>query len=179
MGSILFIGAVLQLVAHILRVWGPPYALFAVSFFVTSLGQAYQDSHSNTYVSTVKGAHRWLGFIHAMYALGLLIAPFVATSIAVATDERWHLFYAFLIGLGVINCIAVLYAFRDSLNVHHREVATEENEGASRSKSASQDLKETVKLASVWLLSLFFFLYLGAVITGGGKLSPRSKMSFN
>ncbi|KAK6349530.1 hypothetical protein TWF696_005815 [Orbilia brochopaga] len=40
-GAILIIGACLQLLAHILRVWGPPYALFATSFFFTSLGQAY------------------------------------------------------------------------------------------------------------------------------------------
>ncbi|KAF3936160.1 hypothetical protein ABW19_dt0202162 [Dactylella cylindrospora] len=167
-GSILAIGAFLQLLAHILRVWQPPYALFAFSFFFTSLGQAYQDTHSNTYVSSVKGAHRWLGFIHAMYALGLLVSPFVATSVAVAVPDRWTLFYAFLIGLGVINIVAVVYAFRDSLSVRHREEPTEENPDTSRSKSAAEEIKETLRMKALWFLSLYFFLFLGASVTGGG-----------
>ncbi|EPS40397.1 hypothetical protein H072_5800 [Dactylellina haptotyla CBS 200.50] len=167
-GSILTIGAFLQLLAHVLRVWTPPYPLFAVSFFFTSLGQAFQDSHSNTYVSSIKGAHRWLGFIHAMYALGLLVSPFVATPIAVRVPDRWALFYGFLIGLGVINIIAVMYSFRDSLNVHHRQEATEENEDTSRSKSAVVEIKEVLSMPALWFLSLYFFLFLGAGVTGGG-----------
>ncbi|KAF3217176.1 hypothetical protein TWF106_008013 [Orbilia oligospora] len=167
-GSILAIGACIQLLAHVLRVWTPPYALFAVSFFLTSLGQAYQDSHSNTYVSGVKGAHRWLGFIHAMYALGLLVSPFVATPIAVARPDRWALFYGFLIGLGVINIVAVLFAFRDSLKVIHRAEPTVEGEDTSRGKSAVEEIKETLGMRALWLLSLYFFLFLGASVTGGG-----------
>ncbi|KAF3915652.1 hypothetical protein ABW21_db0209609 [Orbilia brochopaga] len=167
-GAILIIGACLQLLAHVLRVWGPPYALFATSFFFTSLGQAYQDSHSNTYVSSVKGAHRWLGFIHAMYALGLLVSPFVATAVAVALPDRWAIFYAFLIGLGVMNIIAVAYAFRDSVNAQRREEGTDENPEGSRSKSAIGEIKETLAMPALWFLSLYFFLFLGASVTGGG-----------
>ncbi|KAK6541389.1 hypothetical protein TWF694_007202 [Orbilia ellipsospora] len=167
-GSILAIGAFLQLLAHILRVWTPPYALFAISFFFTSLGQAYQDSHSNTYVSSVKGAHRWLGFIHAMYALGLLVSPFVATSVAIAVPDRWALFYSFLIGLGVFNIVAVMYAFKDSLMVHHRQEGGAEGEDASRGKSAVAEIRETLKMPALWFLSLYFFLFLGASFTGGG-----------
>ncbi|KAK6521762.1 hypothetical protein TWF506_001965 [Arthrobotrys conoides] len=167
-GSILAIGACIQLLAHVFRVWTPPYALFAVSFFLTSLGQAYQDSHSNTYVSGVKGAHRWLGFVHAMYALGLLVSPFVATPIAVARPDKWALFYGFLIGLGVINIVAVLFAFRDSLKVIHRAEPTVEGEDTSRGKSAVEEIKETLGMRALWLLSLYFFLFLGASVTGGG-----------
>lgn len=57
-GSILAIGAILQLISNLLRFWKPPFGLFATTFFISSLGAAFQDSHSNTFVSTVNGAHR-------------------------------------------------------------------------------------------------------------------------
>src|SRR4051812_17496868 len=88
LGAILTLGAILQLVAHLLRFWTPPFGLYATTFFIQAAGMSFQDSHSNTFVASVNGAHRWLGFIHAMYALGCLVAPFVATGIASYVDER-------------------------------------------------------------------------------------------
>ncbi|MCJ1393795.1 hypothetical protein MMC18_006671 [Xylographa bjoerkii] len=152
-GAILVLGAALQLLAHVLRPWGPPFSLFVVSFFVASLGIAFQDSHSNTFVSTVKGAHRWLGFIHAMYALGLLVSPFVATAVASS----------------IANITFVALAFRDSLRVLPQQVEESEGEPRSgRNKAAMSSILETCKLPGVWLLSMFFFFYLGVGITAGG-----------
>ena len=169
-GAILAVGAGLQLLSHILRFWAPPFGLFATTFFVASLGIAYQDSHSNTFVTTVKVAHRWLGFIHAMYALGALVSPFVATAIA-SSIPRWNLFYTCLIGLAVVNLTFVLIAFRDSLHMSpKRAPVPEEGPRTGKSKEALQDMLEILKLPGVWLLSLFFFFYLGVGITAGGKL---------
>ncbi|MCJ1318121.1 hypothetical protein MMC15_003448 [Xylographa vitiligo] len=152
-GAILVLGAGLQLLAHALRPWGPPFPLFAVSFFIASLGIAFQDSHSNTFVSTVKGAHRWLGFIHAMYALGLLISPFVATTVA----SR------------IANIIFVAVAFRDSLRaLPQRAEESADLVGIRRNKAAMSSIIETCKLPGIWLLSMFFFFYLGVGITAGG-----------
>lgn len=72
LGFILAAGALLQLVSHCMRPWGP-FPLYCLSFFVQAVGMALQDSHSNTFVSSVGLAHRWLGFIHASYAAGLLV----------------------------------------------------------------------------------------------------------
>ncbi|MCJ1296186.1 hypothetical protein MMC34_007752 [Xylographa carneopallida] len=167
-GAILVLGAGLQLLAHVLRPWGPPFPLFALSFFIASLGIAFQDSHSNTFVSTVKSAHRWLGFIHAMYALGLLISPFVATAVASSTPN-WRLFYLCLMGLGIVNIMFVAVAFRDTLRVLPQQ--TEESGSVARigrNKAAMSSIIETSKLPGVWLLSMFFFFYLGVGITAGG-----------
>ncbi|KAM0219938.1 hypothetical protein ACHAQD_006276 [Fusarium lateritium] len=58
LGSMLAIGAVLQVIAHALRSWKPPFGLFVVTFWLVSLGQAYQDTHGNTFVAGVKDSHR-------------------------------------------------------------------------------------------------------------------------
>ena len=170
-GALLTIGAALQLLSQVLRAWLPPFGLFAVTFFITGLGQAYQDSHANTFVSTVKGAHRWLGFIHAMYGLGLLVAPFVATAIASkSTNSRWALFYLFPLGLSMINLVSVSFAFWDSLNmIESISEATDTSlEQRGRNKSALKEVRDLLGLRDVWLISLFFFFYLGVGTTAGG-----------
>lgn len=169
----LAIGAALQLLAQALRAWLPPFPLFAVTFFIQSFGMALQDTHSNNFVTTVKAAHRWLGFIHAMYALGTLVGPTVATAVASAENpSRWYLFYTSLIAIGAINFALVVVAFKDrirmasTLRASSAASATENN--APQQPSAWKEMKAVVRLPSVWLLSLYFFFFLGAVITASG-----------
>jgi fucose permease len=116
-------------------------------------------------------AHRWLGFIHAMYMAGCLVAPFAAASIAAAgAVSRWWLFYTIPLGLGVVNVVFVLVAFRDSITVwggkkgKKQAVAGDE----TQEKKASGLIKAALSQKAVWLLGLFFFFYLGAVVTAGG-----------
>jgi fucose permease len=92
-GGYLILGAALQLLAQILRFWVPPFGLFSVTFFFVALGQAFQDSQANTFVATIKNAHRWLGLIHGCYAVGSLVGPLIAAAIASNLNGRWAIFY--------------------------------------------------------------------------------------
>ncbi|OQE07714.1 hypothetical protein PENVUL_c012G07633 [Penicillium vulpinum] len=167
LGPILSLGAAIQVLAQVLRVWEPPFALYAVTFFFASLGQAYNDTHANTFVSALNGAHRWLGFIHAMYMAGCLVGPFVATGVASANaDSKWYLFYLFPLGVGVMNLAFVGVSFRDRMALPAR--LRRESGGRDGSKSALKEIKDTLSTPGVWLLSLFFFFFLGASITAGG-----------
>jgi fucose permease len=133
------------------------------------MGMGIQDSHSNTFVSTVNGAHRWLGFIHAMYALGALVSPFVATPIASSMQSRWSMFYVSLVGLGMVNVIGVLVAFRGSIRILPRQASTSgDNLAPGRGREALSGMANTLRLRVVWILSLFFFFSLGVGITAGG-----------
>ncbi|PMD47418.1 MFS general substrate transporter [Hyaloscypha variabilis F] len=168
-GAILAIGAALQLTSNLLRFWSPPFGLFATTFFISSLGVAFQDSHSNTFVSTVNDAHRWLGFIHAMYALGALVSPFVATPIAASMQPKRSIFYVFLVGLRVVNMVGVLVAFRDSIRSLSRSLSTSEDGHApGRGVEAFRGMANTLRLRVVWILSIYFFFMLGIGITAGG-----------
>lgn len=171
LGILLALGAVLQVLAHALRVWLPPFALFTVTFLFASLGQAYQDTHANTFVSSVTAAHRWLGFIHAMYMAGCLVGPFVSTAVASADPQsRWNLFYTAPLGLGLVNLALVLVAFRDRLSWKKSEQGQPGGQSGTR-QEAWKEMQATLRTPGVWLLSLFFFFFLGAVITAGGELS--------
>ncbi|KAL2808255.1 major facilitator superfamily domain-containing protein [Aspergillus granulosus] len=166
LGALLLLGAALQVVAHALRVWLPPFPLFAVTFCFAALGQAYQDTHANNFVATVNGAHRWLGFIHAMYMAGCLVGPFIATGVASSGASHWELFYAAPLGLGVVNLLLVWVAFREWASL--KQITRSDEAGTSRRRDAKVEMQKTLSTAGVWLVSLFFFFFVGASITAGG-----------
>lgn len=180
----LVLGAMLQVIAHALRFWLPPFPLFAVTFWIVSLGQAFQDSHANSFVASMKAAHRWLGFIHAMYAAGCLVGPFVATAVASAQSRPgWHIFYTVPLGLGAINVILALIAFWDRIAFdwhpsRQRDDCTTASESEPENQGSLKQIETILRLRSVWILSLFFFFYLGASITAGGTYAncPLSKI---
>ncbi|KAK4201883.1 major facilitator superfamily domain-containing protein [Triangularia verruculosa] len=172
LGAMMVLGAAFQVAAHALRAWPtPPFGLFISTFLLASIGQAYQDTQANTFVASEKGlaVHRWLGFIHAMYMAGCLVAPFAASPIASSPSKegssQWYFFYTLPLGLGVANLALAMVAFRDSFRFRPR--ASKSGVGPAE-KSAFSLIKETLTTRSVWLLSLFFFFYLGVSVTAGG-----------
>ncbi|KAF9881257.1 putative mfs transporter protein [Colletotrichum karsti] len=172
LGFILATGALFQLASHCMRPWGP-FPLYCVSFFVQAVGMALQDSHSNTFVSGLGLAHRWLGFIHASYAAGLLVGPLVATAIAskggmTGGVESWRAVFFALIGIAFVNVVGVLVGFRDSLWQRGMHKRSNDPGNSGRSRAAIEELKQTVKSKALWLLSLAYFLQLGAIFTAGG-----------
>ena len=172
LGQLLAAGALLQLVSQCLRPWCG-FPLFCITFFLQSLGMAYQDSHSNTFVSGIKNVpHRWLSFIHACYALGCFVGPLVATGMATslkeaAAVESWRQVYFVLIGLGVLNVASVGVAFGDSLrNTRGGDAAPGPSRG--RNKPAFQEMASLLREKKIWIISLFYFFELGAWFTASG-----------
>ncbi|KDN70984.1 putative glucose and galactose transporter [Colletotrichum sublineola] len=172
LGGLLTLGAFIQVLAHALRVWRPPFPLFVASFWLVCLGQAYQDAAANAYVASVKAAHRWLASIHALYMAGCLIAPFVATPISsTGNTSRWYLFYIFPLAVGVVNLALTSYAFRDTIIAGRRRGILERGHPemeVGETKSASALMKSALMTKSLWMISLFFFFLLGASITASG-----------
>jgi fucose permease len=169
-GGALVLGAASQLLAQILRISASSFAVFAMTFFFAALGVAFQDSQANTFVSSVKSAHRWLGVVHACYGFGCLIGPLVATAIASTRPAHWQQFYYFLMSLGVVNLILVSWAFRKEVAVRRVSdggVASTARQGVDK---ALNEMKATAKQKATWTLSLFFFFHLGVGITAGGWL---------
>ena len=166
------------MLAHALRAWLPPFPLYAVTFFLASLGQAFNDTHANTYVSSVKAAHRWLGFIHAMYMAGCLVGPLVATAVASANRQsQWNLFYIFPLGLGAVNLVLVLIAFRDRMSTTPVPATQLTDSVDSKRRRAVREIKDTLRVPAVWLTSLYFFFFLGAAITAGGRPQPPTRLA--
>jgi fucose permease len=171
----LVLGAIMQILGSAFRTWMSPFPFWAFTFSLVSLGQAYQDTHCNTFVATAKSPHRWLGFIHAMYMLGCLVSPFASNAVASAnTPSRWNLFYTVPLGIGVANLGLALYAFWDTVGLKKKKSEEsrqtgEENKG---DVGATKMVQKALSIPGVWILSLFYFFYIGAVLTAGGWVGP-------
>ena len=146
---------------------------------------AYQDAHSNTFVSGLKNVpHRWLSFIHACYALGCFVGPLIATAIATRSNpaimagvEGWRRTYLVLVAISLVNAVGVPAAFKDTLwsGLRPGPAAAQAaggggggGGGKERNRAALRDTAGVLKMKALWILSLFYFFELGATMTAGG-----------
>ncbi|KAI0885284.1 MFS general substrate transporter [Annulohypoxylon maeteangense] len=171
LGQLLLSGALLQLLAHILRARGP-FPLFCAAFVLQAAGMAFQDAHSNAFVSGLRNVpYRWLGFIHACYALGLFVGPLVGTGVATVGNgdgegEGWRRVYFVLVGICVLNVFGVIVAFGDTL--WGRASPGGSGGAEMRNREAVRGMLRILRTRTFWLLSLFYFFTLGAGMTAGG-----------
>ena len=188
--ALLALGATIQLLAQCLRPWAPQ-PLFFLSFTVQALGMAYQDSHANAWAGTLPRAHRCLGFIHAMFALGCFIGPLMATAVATATEsgqqgtdgiEPWRWAYYLLIAVHGLNLFGMLVAFGNPLlgwksraSVPYGRSSTAENSRdlheRRQNKEALGEIGQLVRLKNLWLIGGFYLFNCGAWSAAGGKLA--------
>ncbi|KAF4963497.1 hypothetical protein FSARC_8506 [Fusarium sarcochroum] len=158
MGGALVIGGSLQFIAYALNFWKPPFIIFNISFFFSGLGVACLDAQANTYVAHMRNSHRWLGVLHAIYGLGALISPIAATTLGTKTPY-WHYFYLMMVVITMINIAILSFSFREGLFKRLEDVSDGE---------ASDQLRRALSQKCVWMMSIFFFLYVGAEVTSGG-----------
>ena len=153
-GGVLVLGACLQLLAYALIFWKPPFPLFAMSFFFSGLGIAFQDAQANTFVANLENAYRWLGILHALYGFGALVAPLIATTVAAQTPY-WNYYYCFMLGVAAMNVALLAWAFWDGLFKPANKTAKD---------TAGEELKKALSQKVVWILSLYFLLYVGGEV---------------
>ncbi|CEI39883.1 hypothetical protein FVEN_g2161 [Fusarium venenatum] len=185
--ALLTFGATLQLVAQCLRPWASQ-PIFFLSFVVQAVGMGYQDTHANAWASGLPNAHRCLGFIHAMFALGCLVGPLAATAIATATGsghsktngiEAWRMAYFQLIGIHALNLVCMLLAFGNPMRQWKApETAVPQAPATAtadpdviqrrRNKEAIRDIGQLFKMKNFWLIGGFYLFNCGAWSAAGG-----------
>ena len=107
-----------------------------------------------------------------MYMAGCLAGPFIATAVASSGSQTtWQFFYTAPLGLGVLNLILVGFAFREWITIKRSVPSADSTPSTSREQNAKTEMRKTVSTPKVWLLSLYFFFVLGAIITAGGTSS--------
>lgn len=159
MGGVLMTSSIITVFAYTLNFWRPPFPLFVCSYFFSGLGVAYLDAQANTFVAALDNAHRWLGVLHCIYGVGALVSPLAATAIASQTPY-WHYYYLVLLGTAVFNAGLLTWNFRKDIF---------KKQPQSSNKESNRRLKTALSQRAVWVLSLFFFLYVGAEVTAGGE----------
>jgi fucose permease len=157
LGRLIILGAAIQGIASAIIAFRPPFIAIAMCYAVAGFGLALQDAQLNTYVARLPGAATKLGIVHAIYGVGALLSPTVATLLMQAKIPP-PLFYVTSLAWCVASIAALLTGFGfggSSSSDGQSQSTVETDEGIA-------SLRTVISSRTVWAALLFVSLYCGA-----------------
>lgn len=91
--GIAIIASICHLIAYIVIAVHPPYPVLVVIFMLAGFGNGLADAAWNAWMGNMANPNEVLGFLHAFYGMGAVIAPLVATSMITKGALEWYCFY--------------------------------------------------------------------------------------
>jgi fucose permease len=134
-----------------------PYSVMLIILIFTSLGVSNLARHNEV-----------LGILHACYGLGATLSPLIATAMITKAGKPWWTFYYLMVSMAVTELLLGGYAFRNNTGAGYRaeNPRTEDERGAKR---VMKEALWTMPFArTVWIGTVFLFLYLGVEVALGG-----------
>ncbi|KAF8161502.1 MFS general substrate transporter [Crassisporium funariophilum] len=163
-GKMLVFGSLLQVAAFGMQSLALPFPHFVASFFIGGAGMAILDAHANGFVAAMHSETK-MGFMHAAYGVGALIAPLCATQFAAL--PHWSFHYLVSLMLALSNTLLLVFVFKfarqDECLRQAGQLVT------SKGEVDNDDTKfmELFRTKSVHLLALFLAVYVGIEVTIG------------
>ena len=78
----------------------PPYPVLVVLYIFIGYGNGLEDAGWCAWVGNMTNANRLQGFMHAFYAGGATLSPYIATAMITKAGLQWYQFYYIMVG----NC---------------------------------------------------------------------------
>ncbi|KAG0799442.1 hypothetical protein G6F26_009387 [Rhizopus arrhizus] len=159
----IYMGSCLQLLSYLILMMGFPFPVMAAAMVCTGLGTGITDAAMNVFVASLPMATLMLNILHAVYGVGAMISPLVATFL-LEHNLPWKGMYIFLTIASVINVVGVIIGFMG--------VQLEEEESADQDVDSKQSRKELTKAAILHPMtiigSLYILIYVGDEVVMGG-----------
>lgn len=143
---------------YIIMVSSPPFAVFAIAYFITGYGMATTLALNNVFTVNLAASTVLLGFMHGSYGLGGLLAPIVATAMVTARIP-FSRFYALPLALRMLNLGLAAWSFRGF-------EADTPRPGVAAGKRRM--LATALRTRATLLGALFIFAYQGAEVSISG-----------
>jgi MFS family permease len=83
-----------------------------IGFCVNGFGLGLQDAQVNSLLTRLPNATSRMSIAHAVYGLGALVSPVIATQFAKPDVKNWHFHYLCSVGLMSLNSLLLTYTFR-------------------------------------------------------------------
>ncbi|KAF2461202.1 major facilitator superfamily domain-containing protein [Lineolata rhizophorae] len=164
--GVAIIGPGLHAVAYVLVAIHPPWPVLVVVFMLAGFGNGLLDAAWNAWIGNMAQANEVLGFLHAFYGLGAVLAPLTATTLVTKARWPWYTFYYFMLGAAVIELGISVAAFWTATATSFREAnARTSDKKGSRMKEA---LTTAPAARVTWLCALFLLGYVGVEVALGG-----------
>ncbi|OCH86759.1 MFS general substrate transporter [Obba rivulosa] len=167
LGKVMVLGSVAQCIAYALEAPAPPFPVFVVAYAINGFGIALQDAGANGYVASLAdNAETKMGILHAVYGLGALSSPLVATQFSQL--HHWSFHYLTSLGVAILDTIAqvVVFRFRDQ-DECLAEIGQPPSEKAA-STNEDNKYKQIFRMRAVHYLAFFILIYVGVEVTIGG-----------
>nr|VWO96590.1 Major facilitator superfamily transporter [Ganoderma boninense] len=110
-GKVMVLGSSAQVVGYCLESPAPPFPVFVLGYTINGFGMGLQDAGANGFVASLKdNATTKMGILHAIYGVGALVSPLIATQFAQL--HQWSFHYLTSLGVALANTIALIVVFR-------------------------------------------------------------------
>lgn len=98
-----------HLIAYIVISVHPPYPVLVIIFMLAGFGNGLADAAWNAWIGNMANPNEVLGFLHAFYGLGAVLAPLIATTM-ITKGQRlpWYYFYYVMVGYGTFALLPQL-----------------------------------------------------------------------
>ncbi|PIL23359.1 MFS general substrate transporter [Ganoderma sinense ZZ0214-1] len=166
-GKVMVLGSAAQVVGYCLESPAPPFPVFVLGYTINGFGMGLQDAGANGFVASIKdNATTKMGILHAVYGVGALVSPLIATQFAQL--HQWSFHYLTSLGVALANTIALIVVFRfktqdDALLEIGQNPPPEDTQENGESK-----YRQMFTLRSLHLMAIFILIYVGVEVTLGG-----------
>ncbi|KAI0828615.1 major facilitator superfamily domain-containing protein [Trametes gibbosa] len=165
-GTVMVIGSMAQVIGYAIEAPAPPFPALVLGYAINGFGLSLQDAGANGFVASLQdNAATKMGILHAVYGVGALSSPLVATQFAQL--PRWSFHYLVSLGVALSNSILLIGVFRfkdqDTCLAEIGQTPTHEDES-----SANDKYSQMFKLRELHLLAIFILIYVGVEVTLGG-----------
>ncbi|KAK5661231.1 hypothetical protein OQA88_11124 [Cercophora sp. LCS_1] len=131
-----------------------PFPALVISFFIIGFGASFNLALGNIYCGSLPQATSVLGAMHAVYGVGAMTGPYVASIVA---EMDWTICYASLIGLTLFSAGVATHAFWD-----YEKDASTRSHGGEKEAARKQDMYGMFTAFSTKVVvmgALFIFAY--------------------
>ncbi|KAJ0302897.1 hypothetical protein COL516b_006943 [Colletotrichum fioriniae] len=166
--GIAIIASTCHIIAYIIITQHPPYPALVAAFVVAGFGNGLSDAGWNAYVGNMARANEVLGFLHAFYGVGGVIAPLIATTMINKANLGWWNFYYFMLGLATIELVWCTAAFWTQTGAVYRALVSHSRSDNAGGGGLRTALFKRPYARVTWLCALFLLAYVGTEVSLGG-----------
>ncbi|KAI8884426.1 MFS general substrate transporter [Backusella circina FSU 941] len=160
---VLVLGSSTVLGAYTFIMFGLPFPLMGLAMVFVGAGMAVLDAGMNVYTANLPLATLLLNTLHAVYGVGAMLSPLVATFL-LERDISWKGIYVFLTAVCVINIISIVTCFRKV----DFEVPEEESPDGTTKPNHSELTKAAIFNRMTLIGAAYILVYVGVEVTLGG-----------
>ncbi|KAI8079598.1 major facilitator superfamily domain-containing protein [Gilbertella persicaria] len=158
----LYLGSCTMFVAFSILSLGLPFPIMACTMPFVGAGMALLDAAMNVFVANLPLATLMLNILHAIYGVGAMISPLVA-SVLLKHDISWKGMYMFLTVVGLLNVTGIAVGFKQVVLDEHKD------DDSSDAKPDHGELTKRAILNRVTLVgAVYILVYVGVEVTLGG-----------